>query len=189
MENSLDFITCPADELGTIWGITGRRVQQMVTEGIIPRPAEKGKYNLIDCTRAYISFLQRGTEGDALTAHRTRLARSKADIAEMERAQMAGEMVPVAQFVEVLAQVFSTIRTRLIAIPAKIAARIRMAASAVEAMQIMRDEITEALGELGNVKVIVDKIISDDKSNIGGGDPASDDDAEASEEFDDQPVG
>jgi hypothetical protein len=51
--------------------------------------------------------------------------------------------------------VIRTVRARLLQIPSKIAARIRMVTSVVEAQAIVSREINEALSELSRAEVIV----------------------------------
>ena len=47
----------PVKTIASILNLTERRVQQLAHEGIIPK-AERGKYDLIGCVRAYIKYLQ-----------------------------------------------------------------------------------------------------------------------------------
>ncbi len=44
---------CSVNEIAEALGLTPRRIQQMVGASILPRPQERGKYDLLACTKAY----------------------------------------------------------------------------------------------------------------------------------------
>ena len=47
----------PVTHLSKIFNITDRRVQQLASDGIIPK-AERGQYPFIEAVQGYIKFLQ-----------------------------------------------------------------------------------------------------------------------------------
>jgi phage terminase Nu1 subunit (DNA packaging protein) len=83
-----------------------------------------------------------------LTRARARLASSKAAIAEMQRRKMEGELVPLDQVEAAWASMIATARAKLLAIPAKCAARVGMCQTTAEVATILRQEVHAALDEL-----------------------------------------
>lgn len=62
-----------------------------------------------------------GSNVKDLSRERARLAAAKADIAEMERQQMLGHLVPERELREAVVAAAQTCRTRILGIPAKVA--------------------------------------------------------------------
>ena len=90
------------------------------------------------------------------THERARLTAEKAKLAEMERLEREGKLVPVEQVEQVWGALSGVIRTRLLALPAKCAARLGMAKNAIEAQAILKAEVHELLKELAGTVVRVD---------------------------------
>ena len=63
--------------------------------------------------------------------------------------QQSGKLVPADQVAGVWAQALTAVRSRLLAVPSKVAHRIRQCANDVEAQQLVRREIEAALSVLG----------------------------------------
>jgi len=84
----------------------------------------------------------------SLTRARARLASNKAAIAEMQRRKLEGELVPVDEVDRAWAGMIAMARARLLAIPAKCAARVGMCKTTAEVATILRQEVHEALNEL-----------------------------------------
>lgn len=83
-----------------------------------------------------------------------RLAKARADKAEMEVAEMRGQLIPSGQVAEVLHGAVIIMKTRLNGIPAKAAPLAHGAPSAAAAERIIRDHVDEALAELGKAEII-----------------------------------
>lgn len=43
-------------EVAAVLGLSCRRIQQLCTAGILPKPLRKGKYDLMACLRAYSEY-------------------------------------------------------------------------------------------------------------------------------------
>lgn len=171
----------PADRLCKLLDLGIRRLQQLADEGIIKK-SDRGRYDLVESVRGYVKFLRDRTLGPDQAANtyaeqRARLTRARADEEELKARQLAGELIPAAQLENAWGAVVDVMRLRLLAIPAKVAARIGMARNAVEAQQIIRAEIHDALTELTKVNVTVaidptaaipDDDASDDRADRGG---------------------
>ncbi len=88
----------PAHTIANLWNLTERRIQQLAKDGIIPK-ADRGKYDLVACTRAYISYLRDRAEGSAgdgasYHEHRSSLTAAKAEREALGLAKLKGEVLP-----------------------------------------------------------------------------------------------
>ena len=83
-----------------------------------------------------------------LTAARARLTASRAAVADMQRRKLEGSLVPIDEVEALWAHQVTMARTRLLAIPAKVAVSLGMAQNAMQRQEIVRREIYAALDEL-----------------------------------------
>lgn len=148
--------TFPVETIARLFDLTPRRVQQLASEGVIPRAA-KGRYELLPSVRGYVAFLRSRIEGEGgdYGAQRARLTRAKADMAEREAAQMAEELIPADDIEAAWTAVTASMRARLLGIPAKVAPQLVATKNFVEVQAIVRDAIYEALAELATVVIEV----------------------------------
>jgi phage terminase Nu1 subunit (DNA packaging protein) len=92
--------TYPVAVISKLLDLTPRRVQQLASEGVIPR-AEKGRYELVPAVRGYIRYLRDRAIGagvlpeDAARASRARLIKAQAEAQEMENEKVRGELLPL----------------------------------------------------------------------------------------------
>ena len=101
-----------------------------------------------------------GSNVKDLSRERARLAAAKADIAEMERQQMLGHLVPERELRDAVVAAAQTCRTRILGV-AKVAHAVLSARTPVEAQSIISEPLEEALRELADA--------------VGGGDEESGD--------------
>ena len=149
--------TVPLETISKLLDLTPRRVNQLTKDGVLPK-VDRGRYALVPVVRSYIRYLRERSVNtdvgaDDYAAHRARLTKARADMAEMEREQMANNLIPsddVADAWEVMA---GNMRSRLLAIPSKTAATIFSADDVVDAKKILKDTINEALAELSSIEV------------------------------------
>jgi phage terminase Nu1 subunit (DNA packaging protein) len=109
--------------------VTTRRVQQLADEGM-PREG-RGKYDLAQCMLWYIRYLQNAISnrdgngadaaGNDLKAQRTRLITAQAAREEIALRREQGELVPIADYEETMAAHITSVRQRLLSMPANIA--------------------------------------------------------------------
>lgn len=149
--------TFPLATISRLLDLTPRRVQQLSSEGIIPK-AERGKYELVPAVQGYIRYLKEMSlrsdgSGDDYASHRARLTRARADMAEMEREQMADNLIPSEDVKDAWETMSSNMRARLLAIPSKTAATVFSADDVADAKKILKDTINEALAELSSIEV------------------------------------
>ena len=139
-------------------GISERRFRELIGEGVIPS-AEKGSYDIELIVPAYCANLREvaagrgGGEGQANKATaEARLAEAKAEKAEMEAAEMRGTLVPLADIEDPLHSAVQIMKTRLMAIPAKVASQIG-AKNPAHAQETIRKHVVEALEGLSKIRV------------------------------------
>lgn len=171
--------------------LTPQRVAQLTAAGVLQR-ATRGRYHLVPTVRAYVRYLRDRTVGrdaagvdDDYRKGRARLVRIQADIAELERGEKEADLIPAAEVRRVWMAMAGNMRTRLLAIPRKLAPVVPTLAGASEIEDALRAEIADALEEIARTNVEY----RDDKPGRGDDDPADAADDGAAAEADDQPVG
>jgi phage terminase Nu1 subunit (DNA packaging protein) len=148
--------TVDAAVLGRVLGISRASIANLATDGVLPR-ADRGLFNLPACVQAYIrhKLLQAGAADlgtKSLVTERSRLARLKADRAEREDKVETGELIPAAEIESAWLSIVNTVRTRILLVPRKIAARV-IVATAIEAERLMQKELNAALSEIATTPV------------------------------------
>ena len=152
--------TFPLDTMCKLLDLTPQRVNQLVNMGVIPRK-ERGRYELVPVVRSYVKYLrERAIKGDVqggddYAAHRARLTKAKADMAEMEREQMAARLLPAIDVEKAWCDVVANMRTKMLAIPTNAAADTQSASNLAEAKQVLKEKVHDALEELAEMRVEV----------------------------------
>lgn len=151
--------TVPLDTICKLLDLTPQRVNQLAKEGVIPK-VERGRYELVPVVRAYIQYLRMGNlkrdlPEDDYTTHRMRLTRAKADIMEMEKAQMEEKLIPAEDIETAWLEATTNMRAKMLSLPTKTAAEVFAAESISEVKNILKEQIYEALTELENVEIHV----------------------------------
>src|SRR5512139_2328469 len=104
-------------EVSRLLDMTERRVQQLVSEGIIPRPTGKGDYAAGACVVAYIRYLRKQAQGQggvSLTDERTRLAKEQADKLAIENKILRNEVVEIEIAAEVFGDAVEVLRNKIL---------------------------------------------------------------------------
>jgi len=116
----------PAGTIAKFLDLTPRRLRQLVAEGIIPK-TDRGRYPLVGAVQGYIKYLRTRADGrtfdpaDELQTHKLRLVRWRAELAQIEVERLRGELVPASKLEEVLVFLVTSVRSRLLALPRKLA--------------------------------------------------------------------
>jgi len=160
--------TVPIDTLCKLLDLTPQRINQLAREGIIPK-VERGRYELVPVVRAYIQYLRMGNlkrdlPEDDYTTHRMRLTRARADIMEMEKAQMEEKLIPAGDIESAWIEVVANMRAKILSLPTKVAPELFAAESLSEVKAILKEQIFEALTELENVEIHVNNPIRSSES-------------------------
>lgn len=143
-------------EIGELLDITPRWVAILAGQGYFPK-AGHGRYEVAGCIKGYIKYLRdvATDHGDeSLSKQRARLTKNKADIAEMERSRLLGEMLPRNEVVAAGTAVMKAVSTRMLAIAPKYASRLTMIRHANEVEAILRPAIEEGLEELSRLEIL-----------------------------------
>jgi hypothetical protein len=134
-----------AIEASNFLELNERIFYRLVEEGVIPK-AGSGAYILGDVSDAYWKH-EYNTEG--LEAEQTRLTKAKADLAELELAEQRGEVHKASAVMRVWADNVMNAKTRLQAIPTKIAPEL-VGKGLQEIQNILKGEVNESLHELAD---------------------------------------
>ena len=152
----------PAVELTAIceWlNLSKSRISQLKDLGIITT-AGKNSYPLKPNVMTYIRYLQKGnsgstqvTDGDEVTGddyhrHRARLYKARADAAELEAAQLRGDLHASSAVEDVWIDMIASARAKLLSTPTRIAASIQGVTDIGEIKHKVEEAIFEALNEL-----------------------------------------
>ena len=137
--------------------LSERRVRQLSAQGVIPKAA-RGRYELVGAVRGYVQYLRRQImkeeAGEAdYGAGRTRLIKARADLAEMEAAQLKAELLPATDVASAWTAIMSLLRTRLLGLPDSLAPLLHETTSITEARNILKKAIDEVLAELAATPV------------------------------------
>jgi phage terminase Nu1 subunit (DNA packaging protein) len=124
-------LTTPLYPVGTVaklFNLSERRVQQLASQGVIPKP-EKGQYNLLAAMRGYVLFLQqRGerqplarSESAALERMRLRLMTAQVDRLEHDNQVLHAEWIEASVVREAFQEVGATFTACVDALPGRLA--------------------------------------------------------------------
>ena len=153
--DKLDVSIVNSVTLGKVWGITDRRVRQLREEGVISEVA-RGKYDLFECTRKYCDFLRQAANANAnskevklsLDNEKALHEKAKREKAELQLQVMRGEVHLGEDVEKVMTDMISTARTKLLALPSKVAPTVIGYDNISKIQAILSNYIEEALLEL-----------------------------------------
>jgi phage terminase Nu1 subunit (DNA packaging protein) len=133
--------------LAWLLGLTVQRLGQLEREGVLTK-LPSGKYPLASVPDYVRHCRQRGEGLADWSRARTELAKERAQAARIRRLSSDGTLVPAAEVRETWAAIVAVMRTRMLAIPARVAARWGLVRSTIEAAAMVREEVHEALAIL-----------------------------------------
>ena len=145
--------------LGDIWGITDRRVRQLVNEGVI-ETVGRGKYDLFDCTRRYCTYLRAIADAsDGKKAAKLNYddehaihEKVKRETAELQLKVMRGELHRGNDVETIMTDMITRAKTKLLGIPSKAAPLVMGYNNTTKIESILQQQIDEALMELSDYK-------------------------------------
>lgn len=144
--------TYPIQAISQLLKLSERRVQQLVKDGILPRPA-KGEYDAIACIHSYIDYLKKLAQGNgelSLTEERTRYTKYQADIAEITLRKERGQIIDTQIAMKVWGEVVTSVRQKLLGMPTRLAPLIATSQSIPEIKDRLDHAIEEVLNEFTN---------------------------------------
>ena len=153
--------TQPIAVIAKLLDLSERRVQQLSREGVIPK-ATRGQYDLIGSVRGYVRYLrdqavnaQAGAPDYAV--ERARYIRARADLVEMEASQRRGALIAADDIETAWVKVLALLRTRVLALPDRLAPQVHIAASLAETRDLLSINLRDALEDLANSDVEPEK--------------------------------
>ncbi len=145
-----DPATHSVDVIARLLDLTTRRVQQLSNEGVIPK-AERGRYELVPAVRGYIAYLKERSINPGVVSFdevRARKIAAEAEMAEIELREKKGQLIPASEVVASWGEIVGACRSKLLAVPAKIAPVVAVEDNPAVCKQIVEEQIGEALYEL-----------------------------------------
>ena len=151
----------PSVDVGTLaklFNLTAVRVQQLAKDGVITK-SERGRYDLWSSIRGYIKYLQerkvnQWDDGDkddeGYGHHRSRLTRAKADMAEIEASIAKGQAHDAGAVEAVWTDMLMNCRSKLLAMPTRLAPKLRKETHLTSVREILEMAIHDALAELAS---------------------------------------
>ena len=144
--------------LADILGITVRRTNQLVSEGVLDK-RDGGLYELGPSVQSYIRF--KGS--DAVTEADLAVARAKAkaeadlktaksNIATLEAAELEGKMHRSEDVAAMTEDLIYTIRGALMALPGRLAVDVAAVSTPVEAQLVIKREVYKVMRELASYR-------------------------------------
>ena len=156
---------CTTAVLAILFAITAQWVGELTKNGIIRKhETEAGpRYNVVEATRSYVKYLREKAAGrekdeglsekeEERLAAEIRIKKAKAEYAELELAELQGQMHRSEDVQKMMEQFGFTIRGLIIALPGRLAVDTAAVETAAETSVIIRRECNAILDELANFK-------------------------------------
>jgi phage terminase Nu1 subunit (DNA packaging protein) len=136
-----------AKELSTIMDLTDRRVNQLVTEGIIEKEIE-GNFDVMKCIISYYKNKAGVEAGINYEVERALHEKIKRETAEIQLAELRGNMHNADDVKRVLTGMLITFKSKILAIPGAVAARLTNQSNPNVISTVLTKEVKTALQEL-----------------------------------------
>lgn len=147
-------VTVSSAVLSDIIGVGDRRIRQLADEGIIIRAA-KGRYNLKESIKNYILNLKVAIDNkedpdQELTLDEIKAQHEKVKMhkSQLQLQLMQGELHKSSDVEQVMTDMLSSFRARLLNLPAKTAPLLVMRDNPEWIREVLTKEVIEVLGEL-----------------------------------------
>jgi phage terminase Nu1 subunit (DNA packaging protein) len=138
--------TCTTSELAMVLGVSDRRIQQLVKEGLIT-PIGRNEYKLSETVQSYIKTVQ-GKQKSEYQEERTKLTKTNREKAEIELQLLRNEVHHSEDVKRVMYDMLGAFRSRLLAIPQKVAPAATVETDLLKMQNLLKAEIYDALTEL-----------------------------------------
>ena len=153
----LEQIEISSSELATLFNVSDRWIRELAKTEVIPQ-RKHGRFNLHDAVRAYVTFLRKGspsnghaksTEVDYNT-EKALLTKAQREKAELEVSVLRGELHRGEDVRAVMGAMIMACKSRITAIPSKIAPQLLAQTEIPVIQDMLRREIDETLTELAD---------------------------------------
>ena len=139
-------------KIAKVLDLSPERIRQFERQGVLEKVHDR--YELVPSVHAYIHFLRervgvnKPIAGETEAHHKLRLTKARADMAELESAEMTGELVPLEKAEAAWTNAIARMRQRLLTMPSKLAPVAYQAGAVAEVKAALDDGVAEALMEL-----------------------------------------
>lgn len=138
--------------LADLAGVDARTVKARCLEaGLEPEPGER-RAQLWPSDEALRAIYNGGRDGEQLDAQqeKARLDRARRIAQELANAKLRGELIEIDKVVEIVSEDYSNLRSKLLALPMKLAGPLAKAPTVKQCHLIVQDGIYGALEELSS---------------------------------------
>ena len=136
-----------SQSLGRVFGITSRRVRQLVDDKVLERNGSND-YDLIDNVQRYYAFKNKDNTEDYSKEH-TKLEKAKRELAELELAEKKKNLHKTEDIELMVGGMVVVFKRAMLSIPHKIAKQCE-GKTKEEISSILTKEINEGLEEISN---------------------------------------
>lgn len=181
--------TCPVTFLARAFGLTAMRVQQLATDGVVVR-AGRGSYKLLQTIQNFLAYQKNkpsnqyagdsSEEGQSYEAHRARLTKAKADIAELDAELKKGTAHDAEAVAAVWADMIGNARAKMLSLPTTLASQLE-GMTIQERKEAIQHGVNEALKELADYspEIVTQEYVATQSNEPE--EPEAEDDDEAAE--------
>jgi phage terminase Nu1 subunit (DNA packaging protein) len=132
--------------LGSLLGISARRIQQLHTEGIIPRGKEG--FKLLDGVRGYVKWRDDQRDKSATyPAERARLVSARAREVELKNAVSEHSLIDIAEALAAMDEVIGCYRMELGGLPARLSRDVDTRAQITAEIDAILDRVTNRFSQ------------------------------------------
>jgi len=163
--SELEAVKSKLDLLAEILNISTRRIQQLVEDGILPKPEKPGAYNIPLCVQCFYYNEFKNEESEELDGRyeRARKAKAEADRIEFDLDIKKSLYLEADIVKSELEKTIGNCRAKLLVLPRKFAPLVSVAQNPNEVEEILTNGVTEALNEL--VEPVFNDSITRDTEN------------------------
>jgi hypothetical protein len=133
------------EKLARVLKLTGRRINQLVQDQVLPAPDHGGKHDPELAIPAYLDFALRRVELSSVKELHVRNLELDAQRKELELRQQAGELVDAMGVRLEAAKTGQRVRDTLLNIPSRISALLAAESAQDKVFAILKQEIDQAL--------------------------------------------
>lgn len=126
--------------------LTERRLQQLVSEGWIPR-GQRGQYSLRDSVRGYIRYLKQHSREQQRGTEAARLSRAQAIKVEMENYRRMGELQPTSQIEDLMQGLIVMMKSAHEGLPGRLASELAGISEPPRVYQRLQTELRAILNQ------------------------------------------
>ena len=142
-------------ELAALFGVTGRRIQQLTQDGTFQQ-VKRGRFNLKDAIEAWVDDRNKYGSSDAdikqanisKAKSDARLKSAKADMEELRAKELKGQMHRSEDIEAITEDMIYTIRSALMALPGRVSVDAHACATTAEVADVITREVHKIMKEL-----------------------------------------